>query len=167
MDICYECGAQGPLEASIDTRPYLEGSGLKILVQQHVRTCQECGAETVGVSDIQGLHNRIAEDIIHSPNRLSGPEIRFLRKHIGWSGDDFARFFQVSPATVSRWEHGKQALGTQADLLLRVSAAKQDPIKDYNLLDTPLKKSTVSKLRVCETSSGRWSCRPRSPAVCV
>lgn len=162
MDMCYECGAPNSLTVSTEIRPYLEDAGLRIQIPQNVSTCSECGAEHVGIQNIQGLHDQIATAIINSPSRLRGPEIRFLRKHLGWSGEDFARFFQVSPSTVSRWENGKQDLGTQGDLLLRMCVSQLDPVGDYSLHDAPrLEKSEISQTRIFVSSTGKWSPRPR------
>jgi len=151
MMMCYECGAKGPLEATTEFRPYLEASGLKLQVRQHVYRCRRCGAESVGIDNMEGLHDEIAATIIKSHARLQGPEVRFLRKHLGWSGEDFARYFQVKPETVSRWENGKQDINTQGDLLLRMCVARMEPVSDYNLYDAPrLEKSEEPMARSFE-----------------
>ena len=158
MNMCYDCGAQGPLEQTTQIRPYLEESGLNLEVEQTVYTCSQCGAEHLGVTNIEGLHHMIAAAILSNPARLRGPEIRFLRKHLGWSGEDFAKYFKVSPSTVSRWENEKQDLSKQGDLLLRMCVSQLDPIADYNLHDAPdLEKSTHMPTRVFTSTQGRWT----------
>ncbi|KIG18581.1 hypothetical protein DB30_00266 [Enhygromyxa salina] len=156
--MCYDCGAQGSLEKTIQTRPYLENSGLRLEVEQTVFTCANCGAEHLGVTNIEGLHDVIAAAIMDNPSRLRGPEIRFLRKHLGWSGEDFAKYFKVSPSTVSRWENGKQDLSKQGDLLLRMCVSQLDPIASYHLHDAPdLEKDADMPTRVFKSTRGRWT----------
>jgi hypothetical protein len=46
--------------------------------------------------------------VIHKPARLSGSEVRYLRKYLGWSGADFAGHVGVDPSTVSNWETDKE-----------------------------------------------------------
>jgi putative transcriptional regulator len=158
MKMCYDCGAPGPLDQTTELRPYLEASGLHLEVEQTIYTCSQCGAVHLGVINIEGLHDVIAAAIMHNPSRLRGPEIRFLRKYLGWSGEDFARRFKVSPSTVSRWENGKQDLSKQGDLLLRMCVSKLELIADYDLHDAPdLEKAAEIPTRVFKSTRGRWT----------
>jgi putative zinc finger/helix-turn-helix YgiT family protein len=158
MKTCYDCDAQDSLTQTVETRPYLEDSGLCLEVQQTIYTCSNCGAEHVGLTNLEGLHDEIVAAILSNPSRLRGPEIRFLRKHLGWSGDDFAKYFKVSPSTVSRWENDKQDLSKQGDLLLRMCISQLDPIANYHLHDAPdLETSTVMPVRVFTSTRGRWT----------
>lgn len=59
--------------------------------------------------------------------------MRFLRKHLGWSGADFAAHMGVDPTTVSAWENERKPLGTSSDRLLRLMVATQSPVADYSL----------------------------------
>jgi DNA-binding transcriptional regulator YiaG len=71
--------------------------------------------------------------VIHKPARLSGAEVKFLRKHLGWSGADFAAHVGVDPTTVSAWENERKPFGTSSDRLLRLMVARQAPVEDYSL----------------------------------
>ena len=57
------------------------------------------------------------------------PEIRFLRKYLGWSTADFASRMGTARETVSRWESGAVPMGSQADRLLRLLVATAAPVK--------------------------------------
>lgn len=57
-----------------------------------------------------------------SPFRLVGPEVKFIRKAIGMPAKQLAEGLEMDPATFSRWENGKQALGAWADKQLRTAA---------------------------------------------
>ena len=39
--------------------------------------------------------------------------------------------FDVDPPTVSRWENDKQRMDQRAEMLLRVSVTRMQPIRDY------------------------------------
>lgn len=129
MDLCIQCGAElGP--RTVSTHPYGALPGV-VLVGVTVATCPSCGEEEVEIPRIFDLHKLLARITASRPGRLKGPEIRFLRKHLGWSGKDFARLFNTSPSQVSRWESGTHSMDARAEQLLRVSATRLDPIDDY------------------------------------
>jgi len=66
--------------------------------------------------------------------RLVPEEIRFLRKHLGWSGVDFAAHSGVKPETVSRWENGAKRMRLPLERFLRLCALALEPIDDYSIL---------------------------------
>jgi DNA-binding transcriptional regulator YiaG len=66
---------------------------------------------------------------MHGLGRLTGAEVRFLSKHLGWSWADSARFFQADTSVVSRWETGKQTMDVRGDQLLGVVATRWAPIE--------------------------------------
>jgi len=85
--------------------------------------------------------------------------LRFLRKCLGWSGQDFAEHFGVAPETVSRWETGQANMGPQADRLLRLILAHYQPTGDYSLdllKDLARKKSTPLRISMQVGRQG-WS----------
>ena len=77
------------------------------------------------------LHRVIAMAVIHKPARLSSAEVRYLRKYLGWSGQDFAEHMGVDPSTVSKWENDKEAIGAPSDRLLRLLVARRAPVEEY------------------------------------
>jgi DNA-binding transcriptional regulator YiaG len=79
------------------------------------------------------LHRVIAFAIAGQKAKLSGPEIRFLRKYLGYSGAHFARTIGVDPATVSRWENEKEPMGATAERLLRLMIVTRQPLEEYPL----------------------------------
>lgn len=82
---------------------------------------------------MEELHRLLALELARKAERLLPNEIRFLRKHLGLSGVDFAERMRVDPATVSRWEREQepQAMGPQAELLLRLMAVRDQPVSEY------------------------------------
>ncbi|MGO8999952.1 MAG: type II TA system antitoxin MqsA family protein, partial [Polyangiaceae bacterium] len=116
---CRTCG-EGETKTSTENHLYVE-SGLPnvVLAGVNVRRCAKCGAFEVLLPRVTELHRVIANAVIHKPARLSGAEVKFLRKHLGWSGADFAAHMGVDPTTVSAWENERKPFGTSSDRLLR------------------------------------------------
>jgi len=85
--------------------PYRE-SGLSnvVLVQAPVYVCSRHGVQAVALRNVLAIHAEIARALLSRKRPLRGAEIRFLRKHRGWSQRELARRLGVSEVTVSRWE---------------------------------------------------------------
>ena len=97
------------------------------------------------------LHKGLARVISRKESRLAPAEIRFLRKHLGLSGVDFANVLGVVPETVSRWETGKADISSTAERLLRVLTWNQKPVEKYpveELEKIDESKSKPMKLRM-------------------
>ncbi len=151
---CPECGSR--VTQRVGDHPYL-GEELPnvVLAGVKIRTCSECDFRSVGIPKLAGLHKALAERVATAAHRLAPGEIRFLRKHLGWSGKDFARHFGVAPETVSRWENGKKPMGATAERLLRMSALTLEPVQDYPLPDCFKKKPRNKEIRA--TLRGVWT----------
>jgi DNA-binding transcriptional regulator YiaG len=103
------------------------------LLGHEIRRCRACGYDEQVFHRLGPLHHSIALAIARKPAALAGSEIRFLRAWMGWSGKDFAAHMGVAPATVSRWERGRLAMGATADRLLRLIAVWTAEERDYSL----------------------------------
>jgi len=140
---CLDCG--GAMRARVETVPFDRPIGLRgVWLQTSVVRCQNCGAYEVLIPDLEGLHRAVARAVVEKTARLSGDEIRFLRKVLGWSGADFAGHMGATVETVSRWENDALQIGPQADRLLRLMVLTKDPVSDYRRLDL-LKKVALAK----------------------
>jgi putative zinc finger/helix-turn-helix YgiT family protein len=130
---CRTCG-KAETTTSRETYLYTE-SGLPnvTLVGVDVRRCAACGAHEVLLPRVEDLHRVIARAVVHKPARLSGAEVRFLRKSLGWSGADFAKHLGVDPSTVSKWENDKEPIGPTSDRALRLMAVHGKPVDEYAL----------------------------------
>ena len=129
---CPECGenmtkSRGDYDYSIVGLPVL-------LVNVELRLCPTHGLSPA-IPRIEQLHKMIAQGIVTKTSRLSGAEVKFLRKHIGWSGQDFARHIGVTPACVSRWENDHEQIGEGSDRALRLMAIIHEPVCDYPAID--------------------------------
>jgi putative zinc finger/helix-turn-helix YgiT family protein len=154
---CAVCGT--PMKAKRENFRYdavgLPGVTLKDV---EVNRCPRCGDYEVAIPNIEELHRAIAHAVIAKRERLTPAEIRFLRKYLGWSGADFAAHIGSTPETVSRWEHGRAAMGVTADRLLRLMVASRQPAADYSLETLRIVARAQPKpirLRV-EVTDGHW-----------
>jgi putative zinc finger/helix-turn-helix YgiT family protein len=131
--MCRACH-EAEMKTTTENHLYVE-SGLPnvVLGGVDVRRCPKCGAFEVLLPRVAELHRVIANAVIHKAARLSGPEVRFLRKHLGWSGADFAAHMGVDPTTVSAWENDRKPFGPASDRLLRLMVARGAPVEDYPL----------------------------------
>ncbi len=89
--------------------------------------CPGCGAVETLIEDAAGLRDSLTRHIATRERRLSHPDIRFLRKRLGWSRGDAAIHFGVAPESISRWESGRLRMSPPAERLLRVCALLADP----------------------------------------
>jgi putative zinc finger/helix-turn-helix YgiT family protein len=103
-----------------------------VLVGVEVRRCPSCGEVVVPLPRVTELHRVIAMAVIHKPERLSGAEVRYLRKYLGWSGEDFGQHMGVDRSTVSNWETDKAPIGPTSDRLLRLLVARRSPVEQYS-----------------------------------
>jgi putative zinc finger/helix-turn-helix YgiT family protein len=127
---CIECG--GKLRSKKENYRYLEcGLPNVTLTGVEVRRCTICGDHEVVIPHIEKLHEALANAVVRHEARLSGSEVRFLRKYLGCSGVDFANLIGVAPETVSRWENKKETMGPSAERLLRMLVVHKMPIQEY------------------------------------
>lgn len=131
MKKCKQC-KEGVLKSARENYLYVE-SGLPNVVLQgvEVRRCPKCGAHEVVIPRVTELFRVLALAVVRKAMRLTGAEIKYLRKSMGWSGADFALHMDVDPATVSRWENDKDRMSSQADRLLRLMVVRDRPVEEY------------------------------------
>lgn len=132
---CDECGGpmtrdtNGVRRYEIGGLPHVELHGVEVV------RCPGCGKESIAIPRISQLHRKLAHAFVEQKRMLAPVEIRFLRKHIGLSGTDFAQRMGVARETVSRWETGAQPMGAVADRLLRLLVVTHEPSENYAVDD--------------------------------
>lgn len=94
-------------------------------------TCQKCGEVYTELPPLEMLLDVFTRLVVANRDRLEGHEVRFLRKRLGYSSKDFAQYFMVSASTVSRWEHGGQAMDPFKEKMLRQLALGGPILDDY------------------------------------
>jgi len=74
----------------------------------------------VSIEDVEGLHRAITKSVIKSPNKMTGAEVRFLRKEMDLSQKRLGEMLGVSDQTVALWE--KQEPTSLASRFIKVLA---------------------------------------------
>lgn len=157
---CLVCGSK--MKKSKDRNCHYTESGLSKIYLQGIYTYEcgnnECGEEELTIPNIEELHDLIAHNIAFQTNKLLPEEIRFLRTHLGFSGNDFAMKIGVSPETVSRWEKGRVNMKESSEKLLRVLVlSKSGPFRNYDDLSKFAKTQRKTALkRTFKISKDHW-----------
>jgi len=103
-------------------------SGLSNVILQGVEVadCPKCGNQDVIIPRMAKIHRAIAQALASSPARLTGEQLRFLRKHLGLSGDQFGSYLHTDRTKISKWENEDDRIGPATDRLVRLLAASLD-----------------------------------------
>lgn len=118
---CHECGQ---LMRKVKENYHFTECGLDYVYLSGIPIFKcACGATTAKIPNMKDLLNTIGEAIVNKPTRLTGFEVRYLRKNVGLSATAFARYLAIDPATLSRWERNKRVIGKTSDLLVRLCYA--------------------------------------------
>lgn len=135
---CQTCGAGMTERRVTPAKPYryeLGGPENILLIGITVYECPQCGSVWPVIPRIEELHELISTLLLAKPGTLSGPELRFLRKHAGFPGKEFAELLGVTPTHLSRIENERSAVSRQLDKLGRVLVAAS---RDVNIKDVLL-----------------------------
>jgi putative zinc finger/helix-turn-helix YgiT family protein len=97
----------------------LGGLVVKVLNAVVVQRCSTCSEEMVGIPDMQGLARAAAMARAQSPERLTGKEVRFIRRALDMKQKDFAAAMDLSAEHVSRWENDHNGIGGAGEKLVR------------------------------------------------
>src|SRR5713226_6432832 len=103
-------------------------SGLSNVILQgiEVADCPKCGTSDVIIPRMVKIHRAIAQALANSPARLTGEQLRFLRKHLGLSGEQLGRYLHTDRTKISKWERDQDRIGPATDRLVRLLAAALD-----------------------------------------
>ena len=130
------------------------------LLGVEVRRCAACGDHELVLPKIEQLHRAIALAVIGKRARLTGDEVRSLRKYLGWSGVAFAKHMGVTAESVSRWENAREPLGSTADRLVRLMVVTQAPVSADSLDDLVDVDAPAAPLHLeLEPERGGWRAR--------
>jgi DNA-binding transcriptional regulator YiaG len=118
---CSACG--GDAEILRSTWNFTQ-SGLKCVVLDGIEIirCGNCGNEDPIIPRINNLMKVLARAVIRKPYRLEGEEVRFLRKYLRMTQDEFSCLLHVDKTTLSKWENNEDPVGDQSDRLIRAIA---------------------------------------------
>ncbi len=121
MDKCPICGNTGITTRKKDYRFIESGLDNVVLTGVEVVECNKCDEEFVSIPNAAQLMDFIAEQIILKPTRLTGKEIKFLRKNLLLNTREFATLLGVDRVSLSRWENDKVKPTASNDRLIRLT----------------------------------------------
>jgi len=122
---CSNCGSEAKIVRG--DYDFLE-SGLRGVVLHDIELvkCDKCGNLDPVLYQVDEIMHLIALAVLRWPYRLRGEELRFLRKHIDLSQEEFAKLLRVNKTTLSKWENNEDPIGVQSDLLARAIVISRD-----------------------------------------
>jgi DNA-binding transcriptional regulator YiaG len=103
------------------------GAPFKVILKDSVKVVSDrATGELISytVPDPEGLLRAVALTRVLHARKLSGADIRFLRKAIGVKQKDLASAIEVKPEHLSKVESGMLPLGPVSEKLLRIFVAK-------------------------------------------
>lgn len=133
---CYECEYPDKFKGHRIVHKFKE-SGLDFITLIGVEEfkCPQCGAVYLEIPKIKQLQELIADMITKKEQMLSGAEIRFLRKQLGYSTIQFGKLISYDPKSLSRLENGHQKVTSTFDRLVRMAYVTGKRDLNYNLHD--------------------------------
>jgi putative zinc finger/helix-turn-helix YgiT family protein len=133
---CFECDNKTPFSGRSVIHKYKE-SGLDYITLIGIEEfkCPQCGAVYFEIPKVKQLNTLIADMLMKKERVLTGAEIRFLRKQLGYSTSQFGKLISYDPKSLSRIENGHQKVTSTFDRLVRMAYATGRRDLNYNLHD--------------------------------
>src|ERR1044071_6484425 len=99
---CSNCGS--PAQVARGSYQFKE-SGLSSVILQGIELiqCEKCGNEDPIIPKVNDTMRLLAVAVILKPERLAGEEIRFLRKYLRMTGEEFSQLLDVDKTHLSKW----------------------------------------------------------------
>jgi putative zinc finger/helix-turn-helix YgiT family protein len=119
--------------------------------------CSSCRKVAGVFPQLLNLSETLTRIIAQKPTPLSGPEIKYLRKHMRKKAADFAKLTGVSAEQVSRWENGHNLPERSADKLIRLLATDQSTPKLFrSIANLTLGKSVGKESYLLSFRQNKW-----------
>jgi len=128
--VCSNCGNEAT--RTIGVYPFKEcGLNNVTLIGVYLIECPSCGNVDPIIPDVNDLMRALAWYVSTQRFRLTGEDVRFLRKYLKMTGVEFANLLGVDNTTLSKWENHADPIGTANERLIRsVALAIGDGLKE-------------------------------------
>lgn len=98
------------------------GTSFKVILVDSVREIDpKANDPEIIIPDESGLHKAISWQRAIDPRKLTGGDIRYLRKSLGMKAKDLAVSLDISPEYLSRCEAGTKVLAGNVEKMLRLT----------------------------------------------
>lgn len=130
-----KCQCGGKMKEHKENARFDEGGIDVVLDNVSVWRCPDCAESETAIPQFEQMHQVIASELMSQKGRLRPKEVKFLRKFLGYSKEDFAKKFHVDKATVAHWEspNTRRPISKAYELLLRAMVKMGDTAKEYPL----------------------------------
>lgn len=139
---------------------YTEGGLMNVWLANGFTVRKTKHGEGVSIHDVDGLHRALAQALANKP-RLTGAEVRFLRKEMGLSQRGLGELLGVTDQAVALWER-KGRLPKTADRLLRLIYVEHDsgnaPIRSTIQRINDMDSQDHEQI-IAEEAKGGWKTR--------
>jgi len=164
---CWECGTS-PMTITTGNHRYMlaDDWGATLEGVEYSR-CEKCGTGGVTIDRPLPLQRAIAAAVVRKPTRLAAQEVKFLRVHLDMQAKELASILGVRKEAMSRWENGKEKIGTVPDRLLRTVVLLADGGEDQfdpRQLAAIVEGDGPMRLTV-RMRDGHWEARPAGKAA--
>ncbi len=92
-----------------------------VVINMEMGQCKQCDNVDPIIAHLDDLMRTVALAVVCNPSRLSGLDVRFLRKYIGKTAEEFGKLLNVDKTTISKWENDHDPVGEQSDRLIRLT----------------------------------------------
>jgi DNA-binding transcriptional regulator YiaG len=106
-------------------RKYLHFAADNLYLSNGYEVLESADGEIANYIDEQGLEQCVRLIVAQRPKRLNGRELRFLRRGLGLTQDNFGYLIDRDAQTVARIEKSDQKVARYVDLTLRVEFFKR------------------------------------------
>lgn len=139
---CKSCGQHSEAKKVDKYETDQFGITLTLLNAVTIKSCGCDSSQEISIPNLKGMLAAAALTRISHSLKLSGKEISFLRKAVGYSAKELASFMDVTPETFSRWENDKLPIKSASEKFLRLFV--MSILKDNAPLVNPSEKDIAT-----------------------
>jgi putative zinc finger/helix-turn-helix YgiT family protein len=125
--------------------------------------CRSCDEIYVSIPKIKQLHKVLGMNLCCREEKLTGREIKFLRKELRLKAIEFAELLSVAPSTLSRYENDHEHPGETTEKLIRtiyLNMASSDADGainvDWRQLLSKAAKLPANREKKIQINPGEW-----------
>lgn len=154
---CSVCGATKTKVRAIPVT--MTPSSIVAMVDEVTCSCGEVGESWERMGEAYDLAARL---LLLKPRALAAGEVKFLRKLLGWKGNELAARMGVTPSSMSRWESGAVPILPLADRALRsfVAIERHIPLELSELARIDAEDASPLEATIELTKAGWLPARP-------